>query len=130
MCFNAFKECCSCKPENPGRWIVDARSFCISWYREIDLVRDLCRNLVEGERRQQADDPLRSALGGGEQIWIGQPRSIGQAIEASVEELDGAFVPQSVEGPRMDVCADRVLAPKYPSMPSKFIDGLFATVAR
>src|SRR5437870_5358868 len=85
--------------EDSDRWVVDAGRVLLSALdRDVHSVRHLGRELVEGERRDEADDSLRHPRRHGHEIGASQWRKVPQPKETPAQLLEDAGVAHRVEG--------------------------------
>src|SRR6267142_1154796 len=75
--------------EDSDRWVVDpGRALLSALDRDIHFVRHLGRELVEGERRDEADDACRDPRRHGHEIGASQRRQVPQPEETPAQLLD------------------------------------------
>ena len=76
--------------------------------REIDGVLDLRRQIVVGERRDQANYCPRNSNRDRNEIGTREGRSGGEPVKSATNLFDLARVPKSVKRPRVNAKPDRV----------------------
>src|SRR5207253_525548 len=85
--------------EDTDRWVVDpGRVLFAALDGDVHFVRHLGRELVEGERRDEADDSFRDPRRHGHEIGASQRRQVPQPKETPAQLLEDAGVAHRVEG--------------------------------
>src|SRR5205814_630125 len=79
--------------EDSDWWVVDSGRVLLSALNcDVHFVRHLGRELVEGERRDEADDSFRNSLRHGHEIGASQRRQAPQPKETPTQPLEHAVV--------------------------------------
>lgn len=94
---DAVAESGSREPIEAGRRVFEARLPCPALERDIDGVRHLRGQLVERERRDEAEDPPRNARRDGDQVGVREWIKGREPVQPSSNELDEARVSHGVE---------------------------------
>ena len=88
-------------------------------------MRDLHCDAVVGERRDETDDGLRKAQGHYDQVRVAYRLQVHEPVDAPVDRLDDAPVPERIEHVECDSVADGLAHAKLAAV---FTEDLFRSL--
>jgi hypothetical protein len=92
--------------------------------RDLHLVRNLGRELVVGQRRDEAHDGPWDAERHADEIRLAEGRKLGKSIDPTADPLDDAAVAELVERPRMNPQRKRLLGAQETAVSTEYVQHL------
>lgn len=113
------------KPVGLHGRVVKRRQARGSGYRYRHFARNLRRDVVEGQRRDETNDGVGKTKANRDQVWLAERWEFHQPVNAPADQLDDTSVSQGVERVGRDPVADGLAHAKQTAVLTKDLFGAF-----